>query len=147
VARAFDVDARHQRDVGYGVDHSREVDDHVDPLEQRLQLGAGDVDPLELHRARASFRLAHVEAEDALDVGMRGQHGQQMTTDETGCSGDRNGMHPHTLTAWPTRLNLETPRSPTNPAFPAFRPFSSAVPAAAISIPRTSISRRSTSRR
>ena len=64
VTRALDVDPRHERDVGHGVDDAGEVHDDVDALEQRLQLGAGDVDPGEFDRARAPFGLAHVEAED-----------------------------------------------------------------------------------
>ena len=147
---ALDVDPRHQRDVGHGVDDTREVHDDVDALEQRFQLGAGDVDPGEFDRARAPFGLAHVETEDAIDVGMGGEDGEEMTAHESGGAGDRNGMHPHTLTAWPTRLNLETPKSPTNSPnqakFRAFRPTCSADSAdrAATSTPPPSISRRST---
>ena len=76
---ALDVDPRHERDVGHGVDDTGEVHDHVDALEQRLQLGAGDVDPGELDRAGTPFGLAHVEAEDAIDVGMGGEHGKELT--------------------------------------------------------------------
>ena len=77
----------------------------------------------EFDRARTPLGLAHVEAEDAIDVGMRGEHGKEVTPDESGGAGDRDGMHPHTLTAWPTRLNPETPRSPTNPRVPGLPPF------------------------
>ena len=114
VPGALDVDPRHERDVGHGVDDAGEVHDDVDALEQRFQLGAGDVDPGEFDRARAPFGLAHVEPEDAIDVGMGGEDGEEMAAHESGGAGDRDGMHPHTLTAWPTRLNLETPKSPTN---------------------------------
>ena len=80
VARALDVDPRHERDVGHRVDDTGEVHDHVDALEQRLQLGAGDVDPVRIRPMRRTpFGLAHVEPEHAIDVGMRGEHGQQMT--------------------------------------------------------------------
>ena len=51
-----------------------------------------------------------------------------MAAHESGGAGDRDGMHPHTLTAWPIRLNLETPKSPTktagtNPPVPGLPPF------------------------
>ena len=49
--RALDVDARHQRLVGDRVDDRREVHEHVDALEQRLQVVAGDVDPVQLEAA------------------------------------------------------------------------------------------------
>ena len=106
----------------------------------------GPFDPGEFHRPRSPFGLPYVEAEDPFDVGMGGEDGQEMAADEACGTGDRNRMHPHTLTAWPIRLNLETPKSPRNRRFPAFR-FSSGAPAAAISIPPISTSRRSTSAR
>ena len=126
VARALDVDPRHERDVGHRVDDTGEVHDDVDALEQRLQLGAGDVDAGEFDRARAPFGLAHVESEHPIDVGMGGEHREEMAAHESGGAGDRDGMHPHTLTAWPIRLNLETPKSPTNarrPDVPGLPPF------------------------
>ena len=64
---------------GIGIDHAGEVHDHVDALEQRLELGAGDVDPGEFDRAGAPLGLAHVEAEDAFDVGMRGEDREEVT--------------------------------------------------------------------
>ena len=56
---------------------------------------------------------------------MVGEYGEEWLPDETGGAGDCDGMHPHTLTAWPTRLNPETPRSPTRPddAVPGFPRF------------------------
>ena len=57
-------------------------------------------------------------AEHPIDVGMRGEHREEMTAYKPGCAGDRDGMHPHTLTAWPIRLNLESPKSPTSRRFP-----------------------------
>ena len=124
MAGALDVDPRHERDVGHRVDHTGEVHDDVDALEQWLQLGAGDVDAGEFHRPRAPFRLAHVESEHPIDVGMGGEHREEMAAHESGGAGDRDGMHPHTLTAWPTRLNLETQKSPmTSPITAQYRAF------------------------
>ncbi len=153
MARALDVDPGHEPDVGNGVDDTSEVHDDVDALEQRLQLGAGDVDAGELDYTRAALGLADVESEHALDVGVRGEHRQQRTPHEAGCAGDRNGMHPHTLTAWPIRLNLETQKSPRTHPFPAFRASCSAARADPVPrVPRAnrvagSTRPRSTSRR
>ena len=73
VPGALDVDPRHQPDVGHRVDHAGEVHHHVDALEERFELGPGDVDPGELDVARPPIRLAHVESEDPIDVRMGGE--------------------------------------------------------------------------
>ena len=52
VTGALDVDPRHQRRRRARVDDTGEVHDHVDALEQRLELGAGDVDPVRIRRVR-----------------------------------------------------------------------------------------------
>ena len=49
--------------------------EHVDALEHRLELGPGDVDQVELEGAGTPARLAHVEPDDAGDVGLLGQAG------------------------------------------------------------------------
>ena len=77
VPGALDVDPRHQPDVGHGVDDAGEVHDHVDALEQRFELRAGDVDAGELDVARPPIRFADVEAEDPIDVRMGGEHGEE----------------------------------------------------------------------
>ena len=65
-------------DVGHRVDDAGEVHDHVDALEQRFELGPGDVDAGELDVARPPIRLAHVESEDPIDVRMGGEHGEEV---------------------------------------------------------------------
>ena len=112
-------------DVGDGVDDAGEVHDHVDALEQRLELGAGDVDPGELDVARAPIRLAHVESEhrDRRRDVRRAPGGAGCPT-RPDAPVTAIGMHAHTLTAWPTIAQPEEPEEPDElpriPGFPGF---------------------------
>ena len=58
--RALDVHPCHERLVGDRIDDAREVHHHVDALEHRPEVGAGDVDPVEcdLRRRRAGSRTS-----------------------------------------------------------------------------------------
>ena len=96
-ARPLDVDARHERLVGDGVDDAGEVDNGVDALEDGLQVRAGDVDPVEFERAAAPLRLADVERDDARDVGMVGEPWEQPLPDEARRPRDGDRRHVHTL--------------------------------------------------
>ena len=90
----LDVDPRHQRLVGDRVDDAGEVHDHVDALEQRRELGSRRCRRGGTRRSRGRrSRLAHVESDDPIDVGMVGEHGEERLPDETGGAGDGDRKH------------------------------------------------------
>jgi hypothetical protein len=96
---ALDVDARHERLVGYRVDDRGQVDEHLDPLEQRLELGAADVNPLELEVPHPAARVANVEADEARHPIFVGEAREQPLTNEPRRAGDGNRNHVHRLAA------------------------------------------------
>ena len=111
---------------GDRVDDAGEVHDHVDALEQRLQLGAGDVDAVEFERAAVAARArarrgrARGRRRDA-----RRARGADGCPTRPAAPVTAIGRHLHTLTAWPTVLNLRDPDEPDEPAPtpPTFRRF------------------------
>jgi hypothetical protein len=60
------------------------VHEDVDAFEERLELGSGDIDEVELEPACASAGWAHVEADDARDRRVVGERGEQALTDQPG---------------------------------------------------------------
>ncbi len=117
-ARAFDIDACHQPLVGDGIDDPGEVHDDIDSLEQRSKLGTRDIDALEFRVVRQAFRFANVEAEHSFDQRMLGQHGKQMTSNETGSAGDGHGMHLHRLDRVADPSQPGEPEEPDDPTGP-----------------------------
>ena len=109
-AGAVDVDAGHERLVGDRVDDGREVDEHVGALEQRLELGAGHVDEVELEGADPPPGWAHVEADEAGHGAVRGEDGQEPLPDDTRRARDGDRWHVPRLAAWLAVLNLATSR-------------------------------------
>ncbi len=96
---ALDVDARHQRLVGNRVDDRGQVDEHVGRVEEWLELGAADVDPVELEVPDAAQRVAHIEADQPRHLLLLGQSREQPLPHEPGCAGDGNRNHVHRLAA------------------------------------------------
>ena len=94
-ARSLDVHARHQRLIRDRVDDGREVHEHVDPLEQRLEIVTGDVDPVQLEVWRPARRFAHIEPDDPRHVRL-GLQAEQQTLPEEACdAGDGDGSRAH----------------------------------------------------
>ena len=97
--RALDVDVREQRAVGCARDHSGEMDDRIDTVEDRRQIARRDVDPMELEARHSAGRLAHVEADDTADSVHRVEVRKEALRKEPGDAGhrDRRGDHVHRL--------------------------------------------------
>ncbi len=115
---AADVDAGHEVLVGDGVVYTGQVDEDVDPLEQRPQVGPGHVDEVELQPAGTETRFPHVETHQLPDGRRAGQSPEHGLAEKPGHTGDGHGgrgrcrggvfgsqggvsrsLHPHRLAA------------------------------------------------
>ncbi len=77
-AGAVDVDPRHERVVGDGVDDPRQVDDHVGPGQDGVEVGAGEVDPPHHQAAPAAGRSLTSRPTTLVDGGRRVEERQQV---------------------------------------------------------------------
>ena len=57
--------------------------DGIDAFEQRLEVGTGNVDPVELEVPAPPSRLAHIERDDVRDVGMFDEQREEPLPHET----------------------------------------------------------------
>jgi len=96
---ALDVDARHERLVGNRVDDGGQVDEHLGCFQQRLELGAADVDAMEGEVPDAAQRIPNIQADQARHLRFVGQSRQQPLAHEPRRAGDGNRNHVHRLAA------------------------------------------------
>jgi hypothetical protein len=71
------------------------VHEHVDALEQRLQVVPGDVHAVQLEGRGAPRRLADVESDDAADAGLGCEVRDQVLAEEACDTGHRDGQGAH----------------------------------------------------